>query len=83
MFVGKARSTPKSGALERCFSRVDSSLSHKHQTKVKRLAGDKHSSLLQTFVNYSFYKGLFTLKSDFALSRLVYKKKIFLYSKMR
>jgi hypothetical protein len=27
-------------------------LTHKHCTRVKRLAMDKHSNLIQTFVNY-------------------------------
>ncbi len=30
-----------------------SGLTHKHQTRLERLARDKHSSLLRTFVNYS------------------------------
>jgi hypothetical protein len=35
---------------------VGSSLTHKHQTKLERLSSDKHSSLLQKFVNYSYKK---------------------------
>ncbi len=35
-----------------CFTRVGSSPTSKHQTRLKRLAKDKHSSLLRTFVNY-------------------------------
>jgi hypothetical protein len=49
MFVGKARNP------ERFFTRVGSSLANKHKTKLKRLARDKHSSLLQT-VNYECKK---------------------------
>jgi hypothetical protein len=49
MFVGKARNP------ERFFTRVDSSLAHKHETKLKKLAREKHSSLLQT-VNYGCKK---------------------------
>ncbi len=58
-FVGKARNVPYSGAPERCFIRVVSGFTRKHQTELERLARDKHSSLLQTFVNYGcekFYK---------------------------
>ncbi len=33
-------------------SRVGSCLNHKHQTRLERLARDKHSSLLGSFVNY-------------------------------
>jgi hypothetical protein len=52
MFFGKSRGLPKCGATERYFNWVSSSLTSKHQTRMVRLAGDKHSSLLQTFVNY-------------------------------
>ncbi len=47
MFVGKARSLPKSDAFERCFTLVGSGLNRKHYTKLKRFARDKRSSLLQ------------------------------------
>jgi hypothetical protein len=33
-------------------SRVGSRLTHKHRTRLERLARDKHSSLLQTFLDY-------------------------------
>ncbi len=47
MFVGKVRSLTKSGAPERYLANVGSGLTCKG-----RLAKDKHSSLLQKFVNY-------------------------------
>ncbi len=40
------------GVTERCFTRVDSSFTHKHQTRQARQATDKHSSLLRKFENY-------------------------------
>ncbi len=46
---GKANSVPYSGA--RCFTRVGSGLTHKNQTRLERLARDKHSSLLRKSVN--------------------------------
>ncbi len=52
VFVGKARSLPKSGALERSFTRVGSGLTHKIQDRLERLARDKHPSLLHQFVCY-------------------------------
>ncbi len=52
MFVGKARSLPESGVLFGCSTQVGYSLTHKHQSRLERLARDKHSSLLRTFVNY-------------------------------
>ncbi len=41
MFVGKARSLPQSGALERCFTQVGSGFTCKHQTWLEKLARDK------------------------------------------
>ncbi len=38
--------------LEWCFPRVGSDLTRKHYTRLERLVGDKHSSLLRKFVNY-------------------------------
>ncbi len=52
MFVGDTWSLPQSGAPERCFTRVSSGLTQKHETRLERLAKDKHSSLLQKSVNY-------------------------------
>ncbi len=54
MFVGKARSLPKSDAFERCFTLVGSGLNRKHWTRVKRFVRDKRSSLLQKGSN-KFY----------------------------
>ncbi len=48
---GKARSLPSSGAPERSFIRVGSDFDFKLQTRLERPARDKHSNLLQTFVN--------------------------------
>jgi hypothetical protein len=46
---GNARSLPLSGALERSFTQVSSCLTHKHYTRLERVAKDKYSSL---FVRY-------------------------------
>ncbi len=46
----QARSLTQSGTPERCFTWVGSSLTHKHQTMLEKLARDKHSSLLRKFV---------------------------------
>jgi hypothetical protein len=57
--VGEARSLPLSGAPEWCFTWDGSGLTCKHQTKLVRLAMDKHSSLLRKSVNYcrkKFYR---------------------------
>ncbi len=43
---------PIGGAPERFFNRVGSCCTNRHQTKLERLAMYKHSSLLQTLVNY-------------------------------
>ncbi len=59
MFVGKARSLHLSGASERCFFHLGSNLTSK-QTRLERLARDKHSSLLQKSINYR-QKGFITL----------------------
>jgi hypothetical protein len=56
MFVGKARSLPQSGTPERYFTKVGTGLTHKRNTRLERLAGDKHSSFLQKFVNYGCKK---------------------------
>ncbi len=47
----KAKCLPYSGAPERFFNRVASCFANRHQTKLERLAMDKHSSLLRKFVN--------------------------------
>jgi len=51
MFVVEARSRHESGATERCFARVSSGLIHNHWARLEMLTGDKHSSLLRTFIN--------------------------------
>jgi hypothetical protein len=60
MFVGEARSLPKSGAPERFFTRVGSSLTQKHQAKLERLAKDKHPSLLWKSEKYGRKKSYST-----------------------
>ncbi len=52
VFVGKARSLLLSGACERCFIHLGSSLTSKDETSLERFARDKHSSLLRKSVNY-------------------------------
>jgi hypothetical protein len=52
MFVAKVWSLPSSGAPEICLTQVGSSLTCNHQTKLERLARDKHFSFLQKSVNY-------------------------------
>ncbi len=47
------RSLPQSGARERFFIQGQApGLTHKHYNRLIRLVRDKHSSLLQIFVNY-------------------------------
>ncbi len=43
VFVGEARSLPKSGAPEKCFTRVSSNLTCKHLAKLESLAYHEHS----------------------------------------
>jgi hypothetical protein len=50
--VGKDRSLPQSGAPEGFFTRVGSGLTHKHKTRLERLARNKYSSLSRKSVNY-------------------------------
>jgi len=56
MFVGEVRSLTFRGAPERCFTQVGYGLTHKRWTRLERLARDKHSSLLQKYVNYGHKK---------------------------
>ncbi len=69
MLVGNYRNLPKSGTPEKYFTWVSSGLSHKEWI---RLARDKHSSLLQKFINNrckKFYNiGLRTTNNSFALN---------------
>ncbi len=53
LFVDKVRSQPCSGAPERVIDRVGSCFIDKHCNRLKRLAREKHSSLLHTFLNYN------------------------------
>ncbi len=53
MVVGKARSLTQVGEPKNCFTQVGSILTRKHQTKLERIARDKHSSLLQKFVYFA------------------------------
>ncbi len=43
---------PGAYRTERFFTQVGSGLARKHQTRLERLARDKHSRILQKFVNY-------------------------------
>ncbi len=52
MFAGKAGSLQLSEAPESSYIPVGSSLTRKFQTRLESVDGGKHSSLLQTFVNY-------------------------------
>ncbi len=52
MFVGKARSFPYSVSFERDLTLVGSGLASKHLVRLEKLARDKHSTLLQFFLNY-------------------------------
>jgi hypothetical protein len=52
--VPKARSLPKSGASESCFTLVGSGLTA--TIRVENLGKDKHSSFLQTLINYDCKK---------------------------
>jgi hypothetical protein len=52
MFVDEARSLPQSGTPERGFTLVGSGLTHKHWTRLEKLARDKHSIILRKSINY-------------------------------
>ncbi len=56
MVVGKARAYPRGQHLKRCSTWVGSNLTHKHYTKLEKLATNKYSSLLRRFINYSHKK---------------------------
>jgi hypothetical protein len=51
MFTGKSRAYPNEAPL-----RLAPGFTHKHCTRLERLARDKHSSLLRKFVNYNCKK---------------------------
>ncbi len=42
MFVGKTRSLPKVGAIERCFTRVSYGFTYKPCTRLEMVARDEH-----------------------------------------
>ncbi len=46
----------ESGASFRCSTQVGSEINLKILTKLDRLSGDKHSSLLRIFINYELKK---------------------------
>ncbi len=48
IFVFQARSLPQSRAPERCFTRVGSELTPKHQARLEMLVSNKNSCLLDT-----------------------------------
>ncbi len=52
IFIGKAKRLLKSGAPERYFTWVGTSLTCKHLTRLERPARDIHSGLLRKFLNY-------------------------------
>jgi hypothetical protein len=52
MFAGKATILPQSGAPEKCFTRVGSSLARQHLIRLERPTRVKHSSVIGPFENY-------------------------------
>ncbi len=56
LFVGKARSLPQSKGAETFFNKVCFCITNKHWNRLERHAGEEHSSLLRTFVNYGYKK---------------------------
>ncbi len=60
LLVSKARSLPKSGALERYFIWAGSSLTRKYKTRQENTTRDKHSILMGPFINCGS-KSLITL----------------------
>jgi hypothetical protein len=56
MFAVKATSVHKSGAPERCYISVGSSLTHKIYSRLDRVARNKLFRVLETFVNYGCKK---------------------------
>jgi hypothetical protein len=60
MFAGKTRTNLSESTFQVLHHRVDSWPTHKHLIRLAKLAGNKHSSLLQKFINYG-QKSLITL----------------------
>jgi hypothetical protein len=56
MFVGKAGEYPSEASFRCSTLGWAPDLAHKHQTRLERLARDKHCSLLQKTVNYGCKK---------------------------
>ncbi len=56
MFAGKARAYPSEAPFRCCILGYAPGLTHKHKTKLERLARDKHSRLLRNSVNYDSKK---------------------------
>ncbi len=52
MFAGKAGDYLSEAPFKRSALRYAPGLTNKHYTRLERLAGDKHSSLLRESVNY-------------------------------
>ncbi len=63
MLAGKASSLPLEWSIFQVLRLVGSSHNQEHDTRLGRLARDKHSSLLRTFVNYGS-KNFITLGRD-------------------
>jgi hypothetical protein len=56
MFVGKAGANPSEAPFRCSTLGWAPGLTHKHYTKLLRLARDKNSSFIRTFVNYGHEK---------------------------
>jgi hypothetical protein len=63
MFVGKARSLPRPGTPESCFTRVGSGLTRKHSTRQERRHDTQHDDIQHNDSrhnrNSEFFKLLF------------------------
>jgi hypothetical protein len=56
MFVGKAGTYPSEAPFKGYTLGQASDLTHKYHTRLERPASDKHSNLIQIFVNYGRIK---------------------------
>ncbi len=83
VFVGEARSLPQSGAPERSITRVGSSLTHKHQTRLERLDRDKPFSTFRKSVNYSSKKFYRTVTLPQVVSSKLIQTSVFHSAKER
>jgi hypothetical protein len=50
--MSSSKAGASSGVAEKCFTWVSFSFTHKHWTRLKRIARDKHASLFRKLVNY-------------------------------